>query len=131
MRLTADDRCEIQKTIALHSHLCDAGAYDRFDEVFTPDLEVDVSDLGLAPVPAGDPSRPRLDTYIAFAKRRWVEQHGGHARHQHPDPCERRRAGASGTAPSQPAASQRWVSNRSPGPSLRKLEGQAPEDGAG
>lgn len=70
MTLSAEDRLEIQDVIALHGHLCDATRYDRFDEVFTPDLEVDVSDLGLQPLPAGDPSRSRLDTYIAAAGRR-------------------------------------------------------------
>jgi len=38
--------------------------------VCTPDLEVDVSDLGLAPLQADDPSRVRLDMYIAAARRR-------------------------------------------------------------
>ncbi|SDX60484.1 SnoaL-like domain-containing protein [Amycolatopsis xylanica] len=70
MSLTADDRLLIHEVIALHGHLCDASAYERFDEVFTPDLEVDVSDLGLRPVPAGDPSRSRLDAYIAVARNR-------------------------------------------------------------
>lgn len=69
MSLTADDRVEINEVIALHGHLCDAAAYGRFDEVFTPDLEVDAGDLALAPLPAGDPSRPRLETYIAAAHR--------------------------------------------------------------
>jgi hypothetical protein len=69
MSLTVEDRLEIHEVIALHGHLCDAGAYARFGEVFTSDLEVDASDLGLAPLPT-DPSRPRLDTYIAAAHRR-------------------------------------------------------------
>jgi SnoaL-like domain len=69
MSLTVDDRLEIHEVIALHGHLCDAGAYGRFDEVFTPDLEVDASDLGLAPLPPADPSRPRLEMYIAAAHR--------------------------------------------------------------
>lgn len=69
MSLTADDRLEIHEVIALHGHLCDAGAFHRFGEVFAPDLEVDATDVGLAPLPAGDPSRPRLDTYIAAAQR--------------------------------------------------------------
>lgn len=70
MFLTADDRAEIHEVIALHGHLCDAGSYDRFDEVFTPDLVVDAGDLGLGPLPAGDPSRSHLDAYIAAAHRR-------------------------------------------------------------
>jgi hypothetical protein len=69
MSLTADDRVEIHEVLALHGHLCDAGAYERFYEVFTPDLEVDAGDLGRRPLPAGDTSRPRLDTYIAAARR--------------------------------------------------------------
>ncbi|MGW4945080.1 nuclear transport factor 2 family protein [Actinoplanes sp. NPDC004185] len=69
MSLSADDRLEIHETIALHGHLSDAGAYERFDEVFTPDLVVDASDLGRAPLPASDPSRPRLDMYIAASHR--------------------------------------------------------------
>lgn len=69
MHLTANDRWEIHDVIALHGHLCDARAYDRFDEVFADDLEVDVSDLGLKPVPVLDPSRRRIDAYIAVARR--------------------------------------------------------------
>ncbi len=69
MSLTVEDRLDIHEVIALHGHLCDAGAYARFGEVFTSDLEVDASDLGLAPLPI-DPSRPRLDTYIVAAHRR-------------------------------------------------------------
>jgi hypothetical protein len=69
MSLTVGDRLEIHEVIALHGHLCDAGAYARFGEVFTSDLEVDASDLGLMPLPT-DPSRTRLDTYIAAAHRR-------------------------------------------------------------
>jgi SnoaL-like domain len=70
MTLTADDRLEINEVISLHGHLCDAGAYERLDLVFAPDLVVDASDLGLAPLHAGDPSRIRLDSYIAAAHRR-------------------------------------------------------------
>ena len=69
MSLPVEDRLEIHEVIALHGHLCDAGTYARFGEVFTSDLEVDASDLGLAPLPT-DPSRSRLDTYIAAAHRR-------------------------------------------------------------
>ena len=70
MSLSVGDRLEIHEVIALHGHLCDAGRYGRFDEVFTPDLEVDVSDLGLRQVPAGDSSQSRLETYIAVAHSR-------------------------------------------------------------
>lgn len=69
MGLTADDRLEIHKVIALHGHLTDAGAYERFGEVFTSDLEVDARDLGRAPLPPGDPERARLDLYIDAARR--------------------------------------------------------------
>ena len=48
----------------------DAGGYDRFDLVFTPDLVVDTSDLGLAPLRPEDPSQAPLDMYIAAAHRR-------------------------------------------------------------
>jgi hypothetical protein len=70
MRLTTEDRLQIHELMSLHGHLCDAGAYDRFDLVFTHDLEVDVSDLGYKPVQPSDPSRPRLEAYIAVARRR-------------------------------------------------------------
>jgi hypothetical protein len=69
MDLTPDDRLDIHEVIALHGHLADTGAYDRFDEVFTSDLVVDAADVGRAPLPAGDPRRPRLDAYIAAAHR--------------------------------------------------------------
>ena len=70
MNLTADDRLQIHEVIALHGHLCDAGVHERFDLVFTPDLVVDTSSLGLASLQSDDPSRPRLDMYIAAAQRR-------------------------------------------------------------
>ncbi|GAA2495821.1 nuclear transport factor 2 family protein [Winogradskya humida] len=70
MVLTADDKLAIHEVISLHGHLCDATAYDRFDLVFTADLVVDTSDLGLAPVPHAGPSQERLDTYIGVAHSR-------------------------------------------------------------
>jgi hypothetical protein len=70
VHLTAEDRLNIQEVIALHGHLCDAADYDRFDQVFTPDLVVDTSDLGLAPVHRGDQHESRLAMYIAVAHRR-------------------------------------------------------------
>src|SRR3569833_2533865 len=70
MSLSVGDRLEIHEVIALHGHLCAAGSYERFDEVFTSDLEVDVRDLGLRPLPADDSSQSRLDAYIAVAHRR-------------------------------------------------------------
>ncbi len=69
MGLTAEERLEIHEVIALHGHLTDAGAYERFAEVFTSDMEVDAVDLGRAPLPPGDPDRPRLDHYIDAARR--------------------------------------------------------------
>ncbi|MBM2619744.1 nuclear transport factor 2 family protein [Actinoplanes sp. LDG1-06] len=68
--MTADDRLQIQEVIALHGHLCDAGAYDRFDLVFTSDLVVDTSDLGLAPVHLDDQHESRLAMYISVAHRK-------------------------------------------------------------
>ncbi|AEV86397.1 hypothetical protein ACWT_5379 [Actinoplanes sp. SE50] len=70
MSLTAEDRLEIHEVLALHGHLCDAGDYDRFDLVFTADLQVDVSALGYEPVRTGPASRPSLATYIEVARRR-------------------------------------------------------------
>jgi SnoaL-like protein len=70
VNLTADDRLQIHEVIALHGHLCDAGAYERFDLVFTPDLVVDTSDLGLAPLDPHDEHESRLAMYIAVAHRR-------------------------------------------------------------
>ncbi len=47
MELTAEDRWAITETIALHGHLFDDGELDRLDELFTPDVIYDVSDVGL------------------------------------------------------------------------------------
>ena len=47
MELTADDRVAITETIALHGHLFDNGELDRLDELFTPDVVYDVSEVGL------------------------------------------------------------------------------------
>jgi hypothetical protein len=69
MTLTAEDRSQIHEVIALHGHLCDAAAYDQFGSVFTPDLEVDTTDLGLAPLPTQDQYESRLAMYIAVAHR--------------------------------------------------------------
>lgn len=69
MPLSAEDRCEICDTIALHGHLVDAGAHDRLVEVFTPDLDLDLSGVGLKPVPIADRARA-LEVYIAAGKRR-------------------------------------------------------------
>lgn len=69
MALSAADRWEIHEVIMLHGHLADTGNYERFGEVFTPDLEVDVGDLGRPSLPVRDPSRPRLEEYIEAGRR--------------------------------------------------------------
>jgi hypothetical protein len=69
MGLTVVDRLEINELIAMHGHLCDASAYNRFVEIFTADLVVDVSDLGLKQVPTPDPEHS-LDAYIALSNNR-------------------------------------------------------------
>jgi hypothetical protein len=50
MAFTADDRTEITELISMHGHLCDSGELDRLEELFTPDLVLDVSDLGQEPL---------------------------------------------------------------------------------
>lgn len=44
--LSIEDRLAIHELINLHGHLCDAGAFDRFEEIMTEDVVYDVSDLG-------------------------------------------------------------------------------------
>jgi ketosteroid isomerase-like protein len=44
--LTAEDRWMIGETLSMHGHLFDEGELDRLDELFTPDVVYDVSDLG-------------------------------------------------------------------------------------
>ncbi|GAA4208030.1 nuclear transport factor 2 family protein [Actinocatenispora rupis] len=46
MALSAADRTAITELIARHGHLTDSGRLDRLDEVFTPDVTYDVTDLG-------------------------------------------------------------------------------------
>ncbi|MET7482173.1 nuclear transport factor 2 family protein [Streptomyces sp. NPDC005538] len=46
MALALEDRLAIQELIALHGHLVDEGELDRVAEVFTPDVEYDLSDFG-------------------------------------------------------------------------------------
>lgn len=46
MTISFEDRFAINDLIALHGHLMDSGAFDRLDELFTPDVVYDVSDLG-------------------------------------------------------------------------------------
>ncbi len=44
--LSVEDRLDIHELLALHGHLMDEGAFDRLDELFTPDFVYDVSLLG-------------------------------------------------------------------------------------
>ncbi|MEV5529445.1 nuclear transport factor 2 family protein [Streptomyces prunicolor] len=46
MPLTLEDRLTITELIALHGHLVDEGELDRAAEVFTPDVEYDLTDFG-------------------------------------------------------------------------------------
>ncbi|WP_416958302.1 nuclear transport factor 2 family protein [Streptomyces sp. Agncl-13] len=46
MPLTLEDRLTITELIALHGHLVDEGQLDRTAEVFTPDVEYDLTDFG-------------------------------------------------------------------------------------
>src|SRR4051812_28924135 len=50
MTFTLEDRLAVTDLIALHGHLVDAGAFERFAELFTPDVVYDVSDLGGEPL---------------------------------------------------------------------------------
>ncbi|MER7638841.1 nuclear transport factor 2 family protein [Streptomyces sp. NPDC126522] len=45
MALTLEDRLAIRELIALHGHLIDEGELDRMSEVFTPDVEYDLTDF--------------------------------------------------------------------------------------
>ena len=46
MALSLEDRLAITELIALHGHLVDEGELDRLAEVFTPDVEYDLTDFG-------------------------------------------------------------------------------------
>jgi 3-phenylpropionate/cinnamic acid dioxygenase small subunit len=48
--LALEDRLAVADLIALHGHLVDSGAFDRFDELFTADVIYDVSGLGGEPL---------------------------------------------------------------------------------
>ena len=48
--LAPEDRFAVTDLIASHGHIVDAGAFDRFGELFTPDIVYDVSDLGGEPL---------------------------------------------------------------------------------
>lgn len=50
MALTAEDRTTITDLLCMHGHLVDAGELDRLDDVFTPDVVYDVTDLGAEPI---------------------------------------------------------------------------------
>ncbi|WP_330231385.1 nuclear transport factor 2 family protein [Nocardia sp. NBC_00508] len=46
MTLSMEDRIAINDLIAQHGHLVDAGELDRMDELFSPGIVYDLSDLG-------------------------------------------------------------------------------------
>ncbi|WP_242889412.1 nuclear transport factor 2 family protein [Actinomadura litoris] len=50
MTFTADDRTAITELISMHGHLCDSGELDRLDEVFTPDVVYDITEVGQEPL---------------------------------------------------------------------------------
>lgn len=50
MALTADDRTAITELIFMHGHLCDSGELDRLEDLFTPDVVCDISELGQEPL---------------------------------------------------------------------------------
>jgi hypothetical protein len=50
MAITTEDRAAITELIALHGHLCDSGELGRLDEVFTADVEYDLTDFGQQPL---------------------------------------------------------------------------------
>jgi 3-phenylpropionate/cinnamic acid dioxygenase small subunit len=47
VRLADEDRWAIAETLALHGHLFDNGELDRLEELFTPDVIYDVTDVGM------------------------------------------------------------------------------------
>jgi hypothetical protein len=50
MAFTTGDRTAINELISMHGHLCDSGQLNRLDELFTPDVVYDVSELGQEPL---------------------------------------------------------------------------------
>ena len=50
MTLSWEDHVAINELIALHGHLCDSGELNRLDEVFTADVEYDLTDFGQQPI---------------------------------------------------------------------------------
>lgn len=45
--ITASDRIEIHETIALHGHIADDRDWDRWGELYTDDMVLDLEDFGL------------------------------------------------------------------------------------
>ena len=45
--LHADERLAIAETLALHGHIFDRGQLDRLEEIFTPEVVYDLSDVGV------------------------------------------------------------------------------------
>jgi hypothetical protein len=44
--MTPEDESAVRELLELHGHFSDAGAFDRFGELFTEDVRYDVTDLG-------------------------------------------------------------------------------------
>ena len=44
--LSLEDRQAIGRTLALHGHIFDRGELDRLEEIFTPEVVYDLSDVG-------------------------------------------------------------------------------------
>jgi len=44
--LSMEDRQAIDRTLALHGHIFDRGELDRLEEIFTPEVVYDLSDVG-------------------------------------------------------------------------------------
>ncbi len=44
--LSIEDRRAIDRTLALHGHIFDRGELDRLEEIFTPEVVYDLSDVG-------------------------------------------------------------------------------------
>ncbi|MFJ9365912.1 nuclear transport factor 2 family protein [Nocardia sp. NPDC101769] len=57
MSISTADRLAIHELLALHGHLSDAGAFDRFGEVFTEDIAYDLTAYGAGVVTGRDALR--------------------------------------------------------------------------
>jgi hypothetical protein len=44
--MSPEDTLAVRELIELHGHIADAGAFDRYDELLTPDVTYDVTDMG-------------------------------------------------------------------------------------